>query len=626
MDKMYKILTDNIFIGVVEDNIDPDKKQRVKIRIPYLHGDVTEIKTEDLPWVHPIKYNSTTFKIPDKNKIVNVRFPTGDLMYSVYESVEHLNVNLQKKIEKLSDKDYTEFIALCYNHNTQIFIDENDGLNIQHKYQNINLLDNEISLNLKDNNSNLYLGHKTAAQEAVLGTNFFAWFDSFLAQMPGFYIAVAPGSPCVPSPTLIAALAQYNSLKKTFKSMHVKIVDNMSVIKNTDKFDGQIGDKYDMTIDEAQLTAEEQELKVIKKDTTNKITKSETKDVESFVPDDNKNVKEELEGGLTTNDVTLADNTTVQTTDAQVGVTESEPPVDTTDLTESDYDDMGWNLNELDDMANAEQPDNSPANALEIYNNLKLETPIIESNSTPVPFNAADVLPNPATGNDLKDVIKMIRFLKIKNYNVYTTPYKMNIVGIRSKHKDNGTVTNKYDDYLWQFFKNDKDQWELYKFVVTTTPGFKPGTNQLHNGPSTNQGCAMMVYGQYVDAYSIGWHNSRDGVHKRKKNGQLYAAHPCLKNATVNVVRTAPGAKRYHTLNEIKEGKTKIMKAGGINIHRSKYKGEGNRVGDYSHGCQVFKIYSQFEVFMNNNYMQRDKGMKKFTYTLIPQQDFINFK
>ena len=166
-----QILHNNQFIGIVEDNVDPDKKQRIKVRIPFLHGEINNIPTDHLPWCHPHRDNNgLTFQVPDKGKIVNVVFPSGNLYFPEYINAQHLNINLQKKVETLSEEDYVKFISLCYNHNTQIFVDNQKGLNIIHKFNGINITKDFIAANLKDNQSSLFLGDDKAAQELVLGT------------------------------------------------------------------------------------------------------------------------------------------------------------------------------------------------------------------------------------------------------------------------------------------------------------------------------------------------------------------------------------------------------------------------------------------------------------------------
>jgi hypothetical protein len=49
MTEFEKKLKNSEYIGIVEDNIDPDKKQKIKVRIPFLFGEKKDIPTEHLP-------------------------------------------------------------------------------------------------------------------------------------------------------------------------------------------------------------------------------------------------------------------------------------------------------------------------------------------------------------------------------------------------------------------------------------------------------------------------------------------------------------------------------------------------------------------------------------------------
>jgi zinc D-Ala-D-Ala carboxypeptidase len=238
---LVDLLKTGEFIGVVEDNKDSEKKQRCKIRIPYLHGEQKDIPTEHLPWAHPNRDNNgISFALPDINKVVKVTFPNGDLMHPVYTNAMHLNINLQKKIESYSGDDYASFIALCYNHNTQIFAD-NTGLNIAHKEQLIQLHEGGIAMELEDNNSKLALGDSNADQEAMLGTTWMKWMDKLIDALATAYIGNL-GANCVPSPDLISVIAQYKGMRRNFLSKHVYIVDNEHIESNKIKTENQIGD------------------------------------------------------------------------------------------------------------------------------------------------------------------------------------------------------------------------------------------------------------------------------------------------------------------------------------------------------------------------------------------------
>lgn len=239
-----KKLQSGEWVGIVEDNADPDLKQRCRIRIPYLHGDNNAIPTENLPWSQPKRDNNgLTFSIPDKNKIVNVTFPTGNLYYPVYNNAQHLNINLQKKIETYSGDDYTNFIALCYNTNAQIYIDNQKGLLIQYKEQQINIHQNGMAFNLEDNSSKMVIGTKNADQELMLGTNFMHFFDTLMSTLQDAYIG-NNGAPCIANPNFINVYSQYQSMRKSFLSKHIYAADNDSIESNNITTEEQVGDNY----------------------------------------------------------------------------------------------------------------------------------------------------------------------------------------------------------------------------------------------------------------------------------------------------------------------------------------------------------------------------------------------
>lgn len=236
-----KTLSIGEFVGIVENSTDPDKKQRIKVRVPYLHGLKTDIPTEALPWSHPNRLNNTSFQVPSINTVVNVRFPSGSMYFPVYDSYQHLDINLQKKIESYDGDNYTKFISILYNVNTQIFIDNQKGLYLQHKDQLINISESGIALDLEDNSSKLVLGDENSDQEAMLGTHWMAWFDNFMQTILNPYLGNL-GAPVVANPDLIARFNEYQALRKTFLSKHVYVVDNDCISSNKIKTVDQTGD------------------------------------------------------------------------------------------------------------------------------------------------------------------------------------------------------------------------------------------------------------------------------------------------------------------------------------------------------------------------------------------------
>lgn len=522
--KIDEILQNNQFIGIVEDNVDPDKKQRIKVRVPFLHGEINNIPTEHLPWCQPHRDNNgLTFQVPDKLKMVNIIFPSGNLYYPEYINAQHLNINLQKKVESLSEEDYVKFISLCYNHNTQIFVDNKEGLNIIHKFNSINIHKDFIAANLKDNQSTLYLGDDKAAQELMLGTNWMEWMDSFVNVMANAFIG-NNGAVVVPTPQMVNAMNQYFAKRKTFLSQHIFAIDNNSIRNKEFDVTGQIGDKIKITNTQKQL-----ELKFDDIDYKPKTDDKGREEMNDYVAPQTANPTEEL-----------------------------------------------------------------PARTEE----------------------------QPTAANEKVD--KMIRYLRSQNYTINENPYHLNIVAIRNSIKDSGKVTNIFDDKCWAFYKDDKNQWILVDdYKVTTTPGFAPRQTKLPLGPSS-QGVAMLVYGQFVDKWKIGYHQNRTGKPggKLDKKGNIAPEHKALVQGTTSHIRNTPSGTGYYKPGE----KTPQTAPIGINIHHALEHGVTTNVFNFSEGCVVFASKNQHDEFMKLCQQQVDKTNKgRFTLTVIPQSEYDNF-
>ena len=173
-----KVEVGKTYIGVVEDIKDPDKAGRVKVRVMDIYEGQP---VEDLPWAAPWKdLGGGQFSLPEKGKVVIVVFDQGDTYKPEYIFTEHWNVNLENKLKSLADADYESMRSLVFDHKTQIYVNDSEGLKIDHKFNNITIKDNGINLNLKDNSRVLNLGDSTANQQAILGNHFLNWFDKFV--------------------------------------------------------------------------------------------------------------------------------------------------------------------------------------------------------------------------------------------------------------------------------------------------------------------------------------------------------------------------------------------------------------------------------------------------------------
>jgi LAS superfamily LD-carboxypeptidase LdcB len=238
-------LRDNLWLGVIEDNNDPKRKGRVKVRIDYMHGD---IPTEDLPWSQPLQgLSGYEFSVPPLNKVVMVSFPTNNMHFSLYLACAHYNINLQNKLDTIPEEDYARFHTLYFSDRTQIYISKAEGLVLDHVYSNI-CIDNQgdISLSLRDNGSFVKLGSPDATQQVVLGTTYFQWMDKFMDVWMNAFIGNA-GAPVIPTPELLQLQQEYNMMRDQFVSDHVWVVDNNEVLEQLRDAVGQDADKWTST-------------------------------------------------------------------------------------------------------------------------------------------------------------------------------------------------------------------------------------------------------------------------------------------------------------------------------------------------------------------------------------------
>jgi hypothetical protein len=249
-----------IFIGVIEDNVDPKRVGRCKVRVMNIFD---EIPAEHLPWATPWKdLNGNSALIPDKGKVVSVIFDDGNPYKPEYIYAEHYNVNLEKKLKELNDSDYTSMKALMFDHKTQIYSNDSEGLKIDYKFNNINITKDDINVNLKDNFGHVNIGTPTANQQAILGNHWLDWFDKFVENLLGAnggpYLGNL-GAPVLANPAFLDVLNEYALYRNPkFLSHHVNLVDNEYVDKQDRICEPQIGDNWKSTIKPNENTTQEE--------------------------------------------------------------------------------------------------------------------------------------------------------------------------------------------------------------------------------------------------------------------------------------------------------------------------------------------------------------------------------
>ncbi|MEM6269868.1 MAG: hypothetical protein AAF998_10545 [Bacteroidota bacterium] len=161
--------------------------------------------------------------------------------------------------------------------------------------------------------------------------------------------------------------------------------------------------------------------------------------------------------------------------------------------------------------------------------------------------------------------------MKARKWRIYSAPYQLNIVGIRSPF----TRAGKFDDLLTVFYKDERGKWHFHAWAATLDPGL----HYLHL-PLHHMGAAILAEGQYVDAYAVDRHR-----------GKYYAL--CQRRAPVTVIRDY---NRDDVL-DFQNGK-RMSGMYGINIHRTSYfngtQGPEKAVRRDSAGCTVLREADDF--------------------------------
>jgi len=185
-------------------------------------------------------------------------------------------------------------------------------------------------------------------------------------------------------------------------------------------------------------------------------------------------------------------------------------------------------------------------------------------------------------------IAHFLQEMREKNYLVFdsdTLPFNLNIVGWRRL----ATQKNKFDDYIGLYWK-ENGLWISELWSATT----EPGTPWLLN-PMNPKGTAILVPGQYVDAYRLG----------------IYKDYLALKQiGPLRVYRdNNRDGQEDQDSDTIEEGLF------GIHIHKAGIWSQ--LVGVSSAGCQVFQRSADFKDFIALCEQSEVHHGKRFTYTLL---------
>lgn len=151
-----------IYLGVVEDNADPLKNGRARIRVYSIFDD---IPTADLPWAVPSQ-KATFFgqagkggsiSIPKVGAFVKVEFDHGDVMNPMYYEVQELEESLKAELGKTPvDTNYDNFHGILFDGDVKLkmWYTKEKGLTLMLDSSRVNIAtDNSITIEHKDTQS-----------------------------------------------------------------------------------------------------------------------------------------------------------------------------------------------------------------------------------------------------------------------------------------------------------------------------------------------------------------------------------------------------------------------------------------------------------------------------------------
>ena len=198
-----------------------------------------------------------------------------------------------------------------------------------------------------------------------------------------------------------------------------------------------------------------------------------------------------------------------------------------------------------------------------------IKTEVINMQATvepPPPTGDGEAPPAGTTTFDANELPPLIEALDKNNY-IYDETGGYNLIGIRT-----GIGTNDFDDKVAIVWKNG-EKWQQIVYDATTDPG----THYLDN-PLNSEGAAILVPGQYLEAYCRGKHQGKyDALVQRKP---------------VDVWRRKSDGM-------FTENKKKFNGYFGINIHRANQNAVSQQVNKWSAGCQVIPDPTDFKELLN---------------------------
>lgn len=188
------------------------------------------------------------------------------------------------------------------------------------------------------------------------------------------------------------------------------------------------------------------------------------------------------------------------------------------------------------------------------------------------------------------------KYLKM-GYKFRKGQFELNLYGIRSKDSQ----SDKFDDIVGCAWVNENFVPCTVEYKATTDPG----KYWLQN-PMNKKGCAIMVPGQYLEAYEAGKHK-----------GEYEAFTQCTHMAYVrdNNKDTILDFSLYRDKNKAKS--EVFWDIIGTNLHRASEWQIVNLISKFSAGCQIIQNPKEFAYLIQLRDKSVLKGYKKWDYTLF---------
>lgn len=192
----------SIYRGIVVDNNDPEKRGRVKIKIPGL--DVLESEVWAESWGQYCGKGYGEFYIPEINEAVYVIFEQGDLHFPIYIGSWYAKDELPSEFKngykgkvtvrgiktkyghKIIFDDDSKKIEISTKDGRRIIIDDNDKI----------VIDNKNKRKIVLSKDEILIGGDNATQPLVLGYRLVSWLIKLYAwaQAVGGMTGITPAS------------------------------------------------------------------------------------------------------------------------------------------------------------------------------------------------------------------------------------------------------------------------------------------------------------------------------------------------------------------------------------------------------------------------------------------------